>query len=126
MCVCVFGRGGSLFLEINYPSTKCMLLLLFSDSNESDSLRTHGLEFVSLPCPWDSPSKNINIDPGDLPNPRIEPEFLVAPTLQADSLLLTHQESPVPSIRNANLSGPIAKVFIPEQQDEKYSGRYYQ
>ena len=64
--------------------------------------------------------------PGDLPNPRIEPESLVAPTLQADSLLLTHQESPVPSIRNANLSGPIAKVFIPEQQDEKYSGRYYQ
>ena len=57
--------------------------------------------------------------PGVLPNPRIESESLVAPTLQADSLLLTHQGSPVPNIRNANSSDPIPKVFIPEQQDEK-------
>ena len=32
--------------------------------------------------------------PGDLPNPGIEPTFPVAPALQADSLLLSSQESP--------------------------------
>ena len=37
-----------------------------------------------LPCP----------PPGDLPNPGIEPESPVSPVLQADSLLLSHQESP--------------------------------
>ena len=38
VCVCVCVRGGSIFLEVNYPSTKSILLLLFSHSNESDSL----------------------------------------------------------------------------------------
>jgi len=36
-----------------------------------------------LPCP----------PPGDLPDPRIEPTSPVAPALQADSLLLSHQGS---------------------------------
>ena len=31
--------------------------------------------------------------PGDLPNPGIEPVSLVAPAVQADSLLLSHQGS---------------------------------
>ena len=37
-----------------------------------------------LPCP----------PPGDLSDPRIEPTSPVAPALQADSLLLSHQGSP--------------------------------
>ena len=37
-----------------------------------------------LPCPL----------PGDLPDPGIKPMSPVAPTLQVDSLLLSHQESP--------------------------------
>jgi len=32
--------------------------------------------------------------PGDLPDPRIEPAYPVAPALQADSLLLSHWRSP--------------------------------
>ena len=32
---------------------------------------------------------------GDLPNPGIEPAFPVAPALQVDSLLLSHQGSPM-------------------------------
>ena len=61
--VCVFGRGGSVFLEINYPSAKCilLLLLLFSHSNESDSLRPHVLYPARLLCPWDSPGKNTGV-----------------------------------------------------------------
>ena len=63
LAVCVFGRGGSVFLEINYPSAKCilLLLLLFSHSNKSDSLRTHGLYPTRLLCPWDSPGKNTGV-----------------------------------------------------------------
>ena len=37
-----------------------------------------------LPCP----------PPGDLPNPGIKPESPVSPALQADSLPLSHLESP--------------------------------
>ena len=33
--------------------------------------------------------------PGDLPNPRIKPMTLVAPAMQADSLLLSHWGSPL-------------------------------
>ena len=40
--------------------------------------------WCGLPCP----------PPGDLPNPGIEPESPMAPTLQADSLLLIHWGSP--------------------------------
>ena len=32
--------------------------------------------------------------PGDLPNPGIEPVFSMSPAMQADSLLLSHQEPP--------------------------------
>ena len=37
----------------------------------------------------------------------------------------THQENPVPSIRNANSSCPIAKVFI-QSSKMRSIGRYYQ
>ena len=32
--------------------------------------------------------------PGDLPNPGTEPVFPISPAMQADSLLLSHQEPP--------------------------------
>ena len=41
-----------------------------------------------LPCP----------PPGDLPDPGIEPMFPVSSALQADSLLLSHRGTPLPSI----------------------------
>ena len=51
-----------------------------------------GQEYWSgLPCP----------PPGDLPDPGIEPASLVSLALQADSLPLSHQESPLSSISGA-------------------------
>ena len=50
-----------------------------------------------LLCPWDSPGKNTGLpcpSPGHLPDPGIEPTSPAAPALQADSLLLSHWESP--------------------------------
>ena len=41
-----------------------------------------------LPCP----------PPGELPDPGIEPSSPVAPSLQADSLPLSHQGSPTPPL----------------------------
>ena len=56
----------------------------------SDSLRPHGLY-----GPWNSPGQNTGVDlfpdPGNLPNPGIEPR---SPTLQADSLQAEPQEKP--------------------------------
>ena len=52
----------------------------------SDSLLQHyGLQPTSLQCPWNSPDKNIGMgcheDPGDLPDPGMEPESLMSPAL---------------------------------------------
>ena len=52
----------------------------------SDSLQPYGLL-----CPWDSPGENTGVGchappPGDLPNPGIEPAFLVASALQVGFL----------------------------------------
>ena len=55
-----------------------------SHSVMSDSLQPHGIY-----SPWNSPGQNTGVDslsllePGDLPNPGIEPR---SPTLQVDSL----------------------------------------
>ena len=64
-----------------------VLCVVLSHSVMSDSLRPHGLQPTSLLCPWESPRKNTGVgqsfsSPGDLPDPRIEPE---SPALQADS-----------------------------------------
>ena len=50
-----------------------------------------------LPCP----------PPGDLPDPGIEPASLASPALQEDSLLLSHQGSPIhtPKCTNNSDSG---------------------
>ena len=73
-----------------YLSTS--LLLLFSHSVASDSLRPHGLQPAKLFSPWESPGKNTGVGchfllQGDLPDPGIMP---VSPALQADSLPLCH------------------------------------
>ena len=40
--------------------------------------------------------------PGDLPDPGIEPVSPVTPALQADSLLLSYQGSPIELLRGSN------------------------
>ena len=55
----------------------------------SDSLRPYGLQIARLLCPWDSSGRNTIFQdyrntedpPGDLPDPEIEPESSVSPTL---------------------------------------------
>ena len=53
-----------------------------------------------LPCPL----------PGDLPDPGIEPAFPAAPTLQADSLPLSHWGSPMRLINAKNIHEFILTV----------------
>ena len=58
-----------------------------SHSVMSNSWQPHGLQYVRLLCPQNSPGKILNQpfpSPGDLPNPGIAPG---SSTLQADSLL---------------------------------------
>ena len=66
---------------------------ILSRSVVSDSLQPHGLQPDRLPCPWDSPGKNIGVARHAFfqaclfhafPQPRIKPR---SPALQADSLL---------------------------------------
>ena len=71
----------------------------------SDSLGPHGLWPTRLLCPWDFPGKNTGVGyhsllQGNLPNPGMEPEFLL-PLLhwQADSLPLSHLENPKLSVQ---------------------------
>ena len=55
----------------------------------SDSLRLYGLEPTGLLCPWDFPGKNTGVGCQALLQgifPRIEPESLMTPALQVDSL----------------------------------------
>ena len=51
------------------------------------------------PCPWDSPGKNTGVGCHALlqgfPDPGIEPTTPATLVLQADSLLLSHQASPI-------------------------------
>ena len=63
----------------------------------SNSLCPHGLEPTRLLCPWGFARQKYWNElscppPGDLLNPGIEPR---SPTLQVDSLPLSHQGSPV-------------------------------
>ena len=52
----------------------------------SDSLQPYGLQPTRLLCPWYSPGKDIGVGchalpPGNLPDPGIEPLFLMSPAL---------------------------------------------
>ena len=71
----------------------------------------HG-QLPRLLCPWDFPGKILGWlsfpSPGDLPNAEIEPEF---PVLQADSLLLSHQESPIIVITKINQTTTTKHYF---------------
>ena len=62
------------------------------------SLQPHGLYPARLLCPWDFAGKYWSRLPcpfaGDLPNSGTEPVSPVSPTVQADSLQLSHQGSP--------------------------------
>ena len=66
-------------------------------SGMSDSLQPYGLWPTRLLCPWGFSRQEYwsglpCLPPGHLPNPGIEPE---SPALQADSLPLSHQGSPL-------------------------------
>ena len=58
----------------------------------SDSLWPHGLLLTRLFSPWDSPDKNAGVGCHFLLQ-GFKPAFPVAPTLQLDSLPLSHKES---------------------------------
>ena len=67
---------------------------MLSCSVMSDSLQPHGLQPTRLLCPWDFSLHEYWSglpfpSPGDLPDPGIELESSVSPSLLADSLLLT-------------------------------------
>ena len=69
------------------------LLLLFSRSVVSDSLRRYGLVSTSLLCPWDSPGKNTGVGchallQGIFPTQGLNPCLL---HWQKDSLPMSHQ-----------------------------------
>ena len=76
---------GSIILIISVIIT---LILLFSCSVMSRSLRPHALQPTRLLCPWEFSRQEYWSElpfppPGDLPNPGVEPRFLA---LQVDSL----------------------------------------
>jgi len=48
---------------------------------------------------------------GDLPDPGIKSEFPVSPALQADSLPLSHQESPIAQFKKKSVE-KIAFLFL--------------
>ena len=69
-----------------------VMCVCVSRSVTSNSLQPHGLLPTKLLCPWNSPAKNTGVgNQSLLPNPGIKTR---SPTLQVDSLLLSHQGSP--------------------------------
>ena len=62
------------------------------------SLQSQGLYPARLPCPWDFASKNTGVGCHALPQGIFPMQGLklspASPTVQADSLLLSHQGSP--------------------------------
>ena len=74
-----------------------MKLLLFSHSVMSNSFVNPWTVVHRLLCPWDFPGKNARLGchcllQGNLLEPGIKP---MSPALQADSLPLSHLESPL-------------------------------
>ena len=84
------------------------------------SLLPHGPWPTRLLCPSDFPGKNTRVGcppPGDLPDPRIEPTSPVSPTLQVDSLPLSHQRSKYIQIVHTH-----AHIYIPLPQETFFNG----
>ena len=95
-------------LSLRQPCTHWQTLCVSVCSDMSNSLWPHGLlKPTRFLCSWDSPGKNIGVGCHVLFQgifPEMEPASPVSPTLQADSLLLSHWGSP------ANLNGR-AKIY---------------
>ena len=119
-CVCHF-----FIISISLPLSLFLLVLFLwrilvkmggkccvpSHSVVSDSLRPHGLQPTRLLCPWGFSRQEywsglLRPPSGDLPNPGIE---LRSPTLQADSLPLSHQGSPGSAGGNENKRQAVSR-----------------
>ena len=62
----------------------------------SDSLRPNGLEPTRVLCPRQEYWRQLPFPlPGNLLDPGTKPKSSISPTLQVDSLLLSHQGSPL-------------------------------
>ena len=64
----------------------------------SDSLQTYGLQPTRLLCPWNSPGNNIGVGCHCLLQGIFPTQGSNLGLLPADSLCLSHQESPKPTI----------------------------
>ena len=102
----------------------CLLLLLFSRSVVSDSLRPRGLQPTRLLCPWDFPGKNTAVGCHFL----FQGIFLTqgwSPRLlhwQVDSLPLSHKGSPLLPVQTETQAfGILLTVGVDEQALEKGS-----
>ena len=87
--------------------------LLFSRQVVSDSLRLHGLYPNRLLCPWGFPGKNTGLGcqpllQGIFPTQESNPG---SPTLQADSLPLSHLASPPSPAPTPQLT-LLAHIFL--------------
>ena len=90
----------------------CML----SRSVVSDSLQPHGLQLARLLCPWDYPGKSTGVGRNFLLQvifPHRE-RTQGSPALQADSLPLSHQESPelALALLNEDTPGNLHFLFL--------------
>ena len=81
MWVCVWVTQSLWSCPTLYKSMNCRTVDCQAPLSTGSSRQEY---WSGLPCP----------PPGDLPNPRIKPPFLVSPALQAGSLLLSHWGSP--------------------------------
>ena len=93
-----------------------MCVLCLFASVVSHFLWLQGPRPTGLLCPWDSPGKNTGVGlpcppPGDLPGPGTEPTSPVSSALQADSLPLSPQGSPVRIITQTEISQPRVSLF---------------
>ena len=89
-------KGSSLTRKIEWL-LRIYCIYVLSRSVVSDSLQPNGLSSTRLLCPWGFSRQEYwsglpCLPSGDLPNPGIEPR---SPTLQVDSLQLSHQGSPI-------------------------------
>ena len=99
LCVCLYIVESMLAYLHAKLLKSCLTVILWTVACQAPlSTGFSRQEYWSgLPCP----------PPGDLPNPGMEPTFPAAPALQADFLLLSHQEAPLESM-NCPKSSTIA------------------
>ena len=96
VCVCpnlLFLLACQLYWIKSHPCTRAETSVL------SDSLWLYAQEPTRRLCPWEAPGTNTGSGlpypaPRDLPDPGIEPKFLMSPALQAGSLPLAPRGKP--------------------------------